>query len=244
MSIVPSEMQAYLSASVSDEDPSANGGAIADAPMPLSAMNNAFPNVTSQERVQGDRKWRKIFLVNANAELDGVSPMVVLDKPTAYGDYVYFVPGAAANYESDLTGDEPMYGAALLGADAAAGATQISLALEDATLAPMLAAGRELLISNRNAFDNTTSTQGAEELREIASVSVSGTTASVTLTTPLEHGYTVASGARASVVWRPAIMFTGLHNARPIWVSAVIPPGVTEYGLTDISIGWQVESLR
>ena len=244
MSIVPSELQAYLSATVSDEDPTANGGAIGDAPMPLSAMNNAFPNVTSAERSGGDRKWRKIFLVNANSELTGVSPIVVMDKPTAYGDYAYFVPGAAANHESDLTGSEDMYGAAALGADAATGATQITLALEDAALAPMLAAGRELLISNRNAFDNTTSTQGAEELREIASVSVSGTTATVTLTAALEHDFTVASGTRASVVYRPAAMQPGTENATPLWVCAVIPAGTTEYGLTDIPIGWQVESLR
>lgn len=243
MSIIPSELQAYLSASISDDDPAANGGPIADAPMPLSALNNAFPNVTLQERTQGDRKWRKIYLVNANADQDGVSPMVVMDKPTAYGDYAYFVPGAGADYESDLTGSEAMYGAALFATDVQAGATQIVLALEHEDMAPMLAVGRELLISNRSAFDNTTSTQGHENLRHIADVTVSGTTATVTLDAGLEHNFTVASGARASVVWRPDTMKPSTGNATPLWVSAVIPPGTTEYGLTDIPIGWQVESL-
>lgn len=242
MSIIPSEMQAYLSASVSDDDPTANGGPIADDPMPLSALNNAFPNTTLAERTQGDRKWRKIFLVNASDQ-DGVDPMVVMDKPTAYGDYAFFVPGGA-NYESDLTGAEPIYGAALLATDAAEGATQIVLALEHEALAPMLVSGRELLISSRANFDNTTSTQGHEELRQISGVSVSGTTATVTLDEPLGHNYIVATGSRASVVWRPPTMRPNTANATPLWVSAVIPPGTTEYGLTDIPIGWQVESLR
>lgn len=244
MSITPSEMQAYLSASISDEDPTANGGPIADAPMPLSTLNNAYPNVTLAERAQGDRKWRKIYLVNNNSELDGVSPMVLMDRPTAYGDYAYFVPGASANYEHDLTGDEPMYGAALLDQDAAEGDANIILALEDAALKAMLVAGRELLISSRNAFENVTSTQGHEEMREIESVTLYDRTALVVLTTPLEHDFVIANGARASVVWRPPTMRPGVQNAVPIWVCAVIPPGLGEYGLTDIPIGWQVESLR
>ena len=242
MSIISNQMQAYLSAQVSDTDPGANGGAIAAQAMSLSAKNNAFPDVTLQERAEGDRKWRKIFLVNAHTELDGVSPMVVLDKPTAWGDYAWFTPGATANYESDLTGSEPMYGAALLAADAAAGDTQIFLELEDAALFPMLEAGRELLISDRSSFENATSSQSVEELRFIASASLAGALATVTLTAPLEHAFTVAAGARASTVYRPPTMRPGTANATPIWVCAVIPPGTAEYGLTDIAIGWQVES--
>ena len=327
MSIIANDMAAFLSAEVSDDDPAANGGRPADAPMSLSAKNNAYPDVNSAQRSAGDRRWRKIFLANLNGQnLAGEAGLVIMDNHTAYGDYCYFTPATMEDYESDLTGDEPMYGAALFAADAAAGATQISLALEDAALAPMLEVGREILLSTRNAFENTASTVGVEEMHSIAAVTVSGTTASVTLAAPLEHDFAVENGARASVVYRPqdqeprvtdwsgggaspvvlsnrgtirqrwTISFTsaatyelagdtvgGLGTFQvaanaapvnpaawasgapyltipadslightitfytspamtPIWVNNVIPAGTTEYGLTDVGIGWQVES--
>ena len=331
MSIISNDMQAFLSAEVSDDDPTKNGGRPADAPMSLSAKNAAFPDVNSAQRTAGDRRWRKVFLANTNnQDLAGEAGLVIMDNPTAYGDYCWFTPGTFEDHESDLTGDEPIYGAAEFGADALTGATTITLALEDAALAPMLEAGRELLLSTRNAFENTASTVGVEELHTIANASVSGTSASVTLAAPLEHDFTVEAGARAGVIYRPptqqatvadwsgggaspvvlsnrgtirqrwtisftsattyelagdtvgglgtfqvaaqaspvnpaawasggpyfvipadsltghssgqTITFTTSPAMTPIWVNNVIPAGVGEYGLTDVGIGWQVES--
>ncbi len=331
MSIISNDMQAFLSAEVSDDDPTKNGGRPADAPMSLSAKNNAYPDVNSAQRTSGDRRWRKVFLANTNnQDLDGEAGMVIMDQPTAYGDYVFFTPATFEDHESDLTGDEPIYGAAEFRLDAALGAVLIELAIEDPALAAMLVVNREILLSTRNAFENTASTVGVEELHSIASVSVSGTNAAVTLAAPLEHDFTVEAGARASVVYRPptqrpavtdwsgsgespvilsnrgtirqkwTISFTsaatyelagdtvgGLGTFQvaapaapvnpaawasgapyltipadslvghtsgqtitfytspamtPLWVSNVIPAGVGEYGLTNVGIGWQVES--
>lgn len=204
MSITTNDMQAFLSAEVSDDDPAANGGRPADTTMPLSTKNNAFPDVNSAQRTAGERRWRKIFLANLNNQnLAGEAVMVVQDNPTAFGDYAYFTPADWDEHESDLTGNEPMYGTANLALDAAAGASLIDLALEDAALAAMLAAGREILVTSRSAFENTSSTVGVEELHTITSVAVSGTTATVGLAEPLAHDFAVSAGARASVVYRP-----------------------------------------
>lgn len=331
MSVTTNDMQAFLSAEVSDDDPAANGGRPADGTMSLSVKNNAYPDVTSVQRSAGARRRRKIFLANLNAEnLSADAPMVIVDRPTVYGDYAWFSPGDFDGRESDLTGAEPIYGAADFAADAASGATTISLALEHAELAAMLEVGREILLSNKADFENMTSSVGVEELRVIADVSVSGLIATVTLSAPLEHDFTVEAGARASVVYRPpaqqarvtdwsgggaspvvlsnrgtirqrwTISFTsattyelagdtvgGLGTFQvaaqaapvnpaawasgapyltipadsltghtsgdavtfytdpamtPIWVSNVIPPNVGNYGLTEVGIGWQVES--
>ena len=201
MSILASDLTACLSASVTG-DPATNGGRPAAENMSLNTKNNAFPDVNSAMRASGGTRRRKLFLCNRNTDnLSGEAVMVVMDAITEYGCYAWFTPADFDGFESDLTGGEPVYGVALLAEAAAAGATTISLALEDAALFAMLATGRELLISCRVAFENTVSTVGTEESHVIASAMLSGTTATVTLTTPLENAY--AAGSRASTVYRP-----------------------------------------
>ena len=89
------------------------------------------------------------------------------------------MPGTHEDFESGVSGD--IYGCALLSQNAAAGANSVTVALEDAALAPMLTTGREILITNRTDFANTTGNVGTEEFHRIASVSVSGLTATITL---------------------------------------------------------------
>ena len=203
MSILASDLIAFASATVSD-NPATNGGRPAASPLSLNAKNNAFPDVGSAVIEAGGRAWRKLFLCNASTDNSaGTAARVLLDKPTSYGDYAYFLPGTMEDVESGISASAPIYGAALLSADAAAGATQITCALEDAALAPMFAAGRRIVLSTRSGYENTTSSVGVEETAEIASVSTSGTTATLTLTKGLANAYTVAAGARASVIYAP-----------------------------------------
>ena len=204
MSITANDMQAFLSAEVSDTDPTANGGPPADSPMPLTAKNNAYPDVNSRQRERGVRRWRKIFLANLNsADLAGEAVMVLMDAPTAYGDYAYFTPAGWDDHESDITGAEPIYGCARLLADAATGASSVRVILEDAALAPMFAAGGEIIISTRQSFENQSSTIGVEELHNIQAVEATGEDLTITLAAALEHDYAVTDGARVSAVYRP-----------------------------------------
>ena len=208
MSIIASDLIAFASATISD-NPATNGGRPAATPISLSAKNNIFPDVGSAVRESGGRAWRKLFLCNASADNSpGTALNVLLDKPTAYGDYAYFVPGTMEDVESGISASAPMYGAALLSADAAAGATQITCALENATLAPMFAAGRRIIVSTRSGYENTTSSVGVEETAEIASVSTSGTITTLTLTSGLTNAYTVSAGGRVSVIYAPGTTLT------------------------------------
>lgn len=204
MSILASDLTACLSVSVTN-DPATNGGRPADENMPLSAKNNAFPDLNSATRTSGGTRRRKVFLCNRNAQnLPGEAVMVVMDGATEYADWAYFVPADFDGHESDLTGNEPVYGVAVLKEDAAAGATSIWVTMESGTLGAMLAEGRELLISSRIAFENTVSTVGTEELHGIVGFGFNGATnehASISLDSPLENAY--AAGARVSVVYRP-----------------------------------------
>lgn len=341
MSILVTDLQAFLSRSVSSV-PAQNGGRMADTPISLTAKNNAFPDPSSHLREVGTevggRRWRKIFLANRNQEnLRGQYPMVLLDRPTQYGDFAYFIPADHDNVESDITNAEPMYGAALLAQNAHKDATTIQVTLEDAFLAAMLQDGREILLSTRANFENTTSTVGVEEKHTINGAPVlSGLTATITLGRALGADFHVSAGARISVVYRPAgdvapaltdwaesgtgdfdetnhpirldntgcirqvwtltyqgpdsfvlsgdtlgalgsfptsadaaplnssngkplltipkeghgsghvngdvITFKTAPAAIPIFVNNVIPPHTSEYGLTDIAIGWSMES--
>lgn len=212
MSITANDMQAFLSAEVSDTDPAANGGPPADAPMPLASKNNAYPDVNSRQRERGVRRWRKIFLANLNsADLVGEAVMVLMDAPTAYGDYAYFLPAGFEDHESDITvtGYGAPYGTALLRIDADAGSNALQITLEHESLFDMLAAGREIVVSTRQSFENQSSTIGVEEIHTIQSAVIThqgvmgDAEATVTTSAPLEHDFKVADNARISTVYRP-----------------------------------------
>lgn len=203
MSILSTDLQTIRAAGVSS-DPAGNGGRPGTVLMPQSAKNNAFPDVDDALLETGGSRWRKLFLVNLNAEnLEGLSPEVLIDSPPTDGDFALFCAGDWDEYESALTGNETIYSSALLSADAAAGATSITVTLGNAALAPMLSAGRRILISTRTLYWQTTSTAGAEEYCTCQSVSISGTQATITLSSPLTNAYATANKARISTVYQP-----------------------------------------
>ena len=205
MSILTSELIAFPAAHVSATDPTANGGRPADEPLPLNRKNNVFPDVNSAARAAGGTRRRKVFLANHNPDdLPGEAVMVIMDKITPYDDFGYFVPGDYDDFESDLTGDEPMHGAAVLQDPAEAGADLLTVALESGEQGRMFAEGGELLVSSRSAFDNVSGTAGVEELVTIGSRSFQGTGNTVCilrLNRPLENAF--AAGSRVSTVYRP-----------------------------------------
>ena len=145
MTLLSSDLQVFLSATVS-ADPATNGGRLGGSPIALSAKNNAFPDVNSALLASGGTRWRKVFLANLNAQnLAGQAVMVVMDRPTAYGDYALFRPGTQDDVESQIAGD--IHCCAVLAANAGAGAGTIAVLLEDAAQAAAFVAGREILIS-------------------------------------------------------------------------------------------------
>ena len=206
MSILSTDMQAVLSMQVSDSNPAENGGRPGNTLLSLSAKNNVFADLDLIEPPAGPR-WRKIFLLNLNAEnLAALSPQVLLDSPTPGPDWVFFCPADFDGMQSAASGNADIYGAAWLAADAAAGATTVEVSFANAALAPMLQSGLQLLISTRPQYQNTTGSVGAEETVTISSliVSVSDLSATLNLTAPLRNSYSIAQQARASVLYRPS----------------------------------------
>ena len=204
MSILSTDLQAILSEQVSDSNPAANGGRPGNTLLALSAKNNVFSDLDLTAPPSGSR-WRKVFLCNLNAEnLAALSPHILLDSPTPGPDWALFCPADFDGMQSAVSGNADVYGVAWLAADAAAGADTITLTLANAALAPMLRAGRQLLISTRPQYQNTTSSVGTEETVTISSVLVSDLSASLNLTAPLRNGYSIAQQARASVLYQPS----------------------------------------
>lgn len=249
MTILASDMQAYPSAVVS-ADPATNGGGPAANPLSLNGKNAVFGDIGLEERSAGDRVWRKVFLANLSTDRLTTSTYVLLDWPTLYGEHVYFVPGTRTDVERDIPTNPDIYGAAYLASAAAVGDTSITVVLEHADLAPMFAAGRRILVSNRTTWVNTTGTAGAEETHSITAVSASGLTVTLTLDGPLNAAYpaatntddpTLRAGGRVSVLYRPGAM-TGDPPSIPIWLCRVVPAGTASVGDPGTALGWLFES--
>lgn len=252
MTILASDMQAYPSAVVS-ADPATNGGGPGANPLALNAKNAVFPDIGLDEKASGSRVWRKIFLANTSSDALTGSTYVLLDWPTLYAPYAYFVPGTRTDVEAHIPANPEIYGAAYLAAAAAVGDTSISVALAHADLSPMFAAGRRILVSNRATWVNTTGTVGTEETHGITAVSVSGLTATLTLDSPLAAAYpaaantddpTLRAGGRVCVLYQPGVI-TPVGDAPasvPIWLCRVVPAGATRVGDPGTSVGWLFES--
>lgn len=251
MTILAGDMQAYPSAVVSN-DPATNGGGPASAPLTLNAKNAVFPDIGLEEKDSGGRIWRKVFLANLSSDALTDSTYVLLDWPALYDEYVFFTPGARTDVESGIPGNPDIYGAAYLAAPAAAGDTTLTVTLEHAELAAMFRAGRRVLVSDRATWVNTTATAGTEETRDIAAVSASGLTVTLTLAAPLAHAHpaatntdnpTLRAGGRVSVLYRPGAL-TGDPPSIPIWLCRVVPPGAASVGDPGTSLGWLFESAE
>jgi hypothetical protein len=198
MAILDSELKVYKSIAV--DDTSSNGGRLSSNLVTSGVVQNVFPHALKAERDAGSTKYRKTFIKVANdADETLLSAQVWLDKPTAADDWAVFWFTTQRSVQSDITGSERKYGCANLSTDAVATSSTLIVTVEDSTLTSIYQSGDTIRVTNKLT---PTSGTGNEEFLVISGApSVVGTEITITTTTPLANGYTVASGSRVMSVY-------------------------------------------
>jgi len=172
-------------------DTGANGGRLSANAIAPGVKNNVFPDVTQAERQSGLTRWRKLFVKVANPDglalLDGRAH---LTKPSNGDDRVTLAAGTQRDRQTDLASPRE-YGAGPLKTDVAAGATVLTVLLEDAT--------QQTFQNSDTIWIGDASNQ---EYFENVSVAKSGVDATITLHAgdQLAHAYASTTANVASVL--------------------------------------------
>lgn len=196
MPIVASELKMYRSLLVSDTAGS-NGGRMSTNEVITGLSNNIMPDVPQAERIAGSTKYRKVFYRVTNAaDLPLLSATIFMDKYTQGDDAVYFFPGTQTDLQSAITGSEVKYGAAKLDANRSAGATSLTVLLENPSI-PIFTNGDKIRVSNKPTVDAA----GDEDIVTISSVpSLVGSLLTFSFTPALTFSY-LETNTRVSKVY-------------------------------------------
>lgn len=173
-------------------DTAANGGLVSNAVIPNSSKNAVFPDVSRAERLAGSTKYRKVFIHIANDDdLVLADAKVLLTSQTRGDDMLSLFPATHNGTQSSITGNEQQYGAGLLNATVSAGAVEIGVATESASLA---------IYDDGMLIRLYDSVSGDEEYVRIdGAPSYVGDVATLTLSTPLSFAYTEVNTVVSSV---------------------------------------------
>lgn len=194
MAIISGELQLYYAAHRNQATPAANGGRPSNTAVRCGQNGNIWPVVTAAQRAAGQTLAEKLFWKNRNAAGDvGADPWVALLTTTGGDEYEWIVAGTQDDMQSDLTGSERKYAAAKLAADAAAGATSLSIALPNAALSGAFQSGDMVLIHAGGATYETAA---------VSAVSGSGTALTLTLSAGTANAWQAASAYVCSL-YRP-----------------------------------------
>ena len=113
MSIAASDVKFYKA--TNNNDTAANGGRISSTEIVDNSLNNAFPNVSSAERIAGLTRYRKEFLRNENAgDLALYSGEVWIGTRSLADDYFQLKAGTDMDAQSDAEGYSDWCGVGLL----------------------------------------------------------------------------------------------------------------------------------
>jgi len=193
MAITTSELVWYRSKNMNDT--ATNGGVLSVSPISTGVKNNIFPDVSLADRTAGVTNYRKIFMkVDNSANLDLISAYVFLEALTAGDDSVTAFAGTQIDTQFDITGSEPLYGAAKLNADITALDTTISVLLEDGTVT-IFRDGDRVRISNQP--DLVTTGQTEYGIIAVGGVAITGNVATLTLVSTITGSY-LASNSKVS----------------------------------------------
>ncbi|MBF0273590.1 MAG: hypothetical protein HQL98_16220, partial [Magnetococcales bacterium] len=153
MSIEPDQIQFMKSQSVGDSP--ANGGRMSDVEIPNEVKNNLWPDVPASERLAGSTKYRKVFIKIANPDnLKLADARIFVATPTPAGDRVVFFEGTQRDTQSEVSGvAQTLYGCGLLNADVIAGASVITVNVEDPDDV-IFNPGQMIRISNKSSVDD------------------------------------------------------------------------------------------
>lgn len=196
MAILTTELKVFRSAQVSNTA-AANGGRASYNEAVSGVNNNLFPDVSQAERTAGATHFRKAFFKNLNAaNLTLFAARCFVENYTPGDDAAYFHAGAQDDLQSALTGSEDLYGAGKLDADVIAGATSITVLLENSSV-QFFKNGQMIRISDKANVDAA----GNEEFVTInGAPSLLGSVVTLSITPALANGYD-ADNTRVSNVY-------------------------------------------
>jgi hypothetical protein len=210
MPILTSEIKWYAPALVSDTTPASNGGRPTQTLIASGVKNALLPDVSSTQRATGAVHWRKAFIGIRNAaNLPLVDPKISIESGTPGGSYVLLYPGTLTDTEDEIV--ERPYGIGTLSANAAIGATSLTVAVEHAAYEDLdpnpFQIGDLVRIDARATVSGT----GNFEYRTIASVGYVGTVMTLGVDA-LQYAYTAADNVRVASVIEPADLAAGYSD--------------------------------
>ncbi len=200
MPIDATHLKFYRSQTVSDT--AANGGRLSTVEIASGVKNNLWPDVPQSERTAGSTKYRKSFLKVAHPDgLALIDTLLFVETPTPGGDRVVIFPATQTDTQNDLTGSERVYGGGWLDANAALGATSISVNVESASDA-VFRNGDLIRISDKTTVDDPAGAAEFVRLAPAGAVVWNGNKATLTFASgqSLANAYLAASTRVASVI--------------------------------------------
>ena len=205
MPIERSEVKQYKSATV--DESGLNGGIMGAVPIVSNVINNVFPDVSKADRIAGLITHRKTYVKNTNLLLNLIAPLAWIDTLTAGDDHVVLFAGTQSDTQGDIVGTEKKYGCSSLNDDASAGASELVVLVEDASLATgndaIFAAADTIRVTNKSDIDAGT---GTEEEFVIDSITTNylGNPKQILIdigASVLGNSYTVAGNTRVMSVY-------------------------------------------
>lgn len=193
MPIAESEVDLFQSVTV--DDTSSNGGRINKGQEIVdNVANNAWPNVTSSQRSAGVTQYRKQFVSFQDSEnLQAQSIKITLRDILSGDGRAYFFAATQTDTQTDIS-SPTLYGAGTLNANVSAGATTITVLVEDAAKTIFRDTEEILIIDSTN-----------EEYATISGTpSVSGSVVTITISSGLTNAYTSGTGTRICSVYEPS----------------------------------------
>ncbi|GAB0056753.1 hypothetical protein SIID45300_01065 [Candidatus Magnetaquicoccaceae bacterium FCR-1] len=195
--------------SITVNDSASNGGLMgfASSLITNNVAENVWPHIPEAERLAGSTRYRKIFVRIAPATTTKASnTRLFLDKHTPGDDRILLtwagnLLASQTDTQAEAVGYTRFYGGADLAADASAGATSITVAVENPADA-IFKNGDLIRISDKTTFNTTV---GSEEFLRLASTNAvlwNGNTATLTFEpgTTLANAYTMTEGTRVQSV--------------------------------------------
>jgi hypothetical protein len=194
MAVTNQELAFFKPESVTDDN--TNGGKKSTNKIISNTLQNVFPNVFSAERLAGSTKYRKVFCTVQNAANTPLLGAWSCFFNTTPGDsYCYFFEATPTDTQADIVGTELKYGTALVSTAVTAGATEVTVTVENSELATGLNAiyrvGEEVMITDMLEYGGA----GNTDLVTITNRAVTGNDVTLTVSgiNNIDHDYAVDS---------------------------------------------------
>jgi len=214
MAIVGSELKFYQSKVVNDTN--SNGGRISTNLITSGLSNSWWPNFTEAQLASGVTQWRKSFMRIDNANNDvGSNCRIGLRTPTAGADSLYIAKGTQSDLQSG-TGSLALCGAGKLDAGVVAGASTITVLVEDGAVV-IFRTGELIRISDQVLSVTggvVTVTSGNAEVKVIDTVSTTGSVTTLTLTSALSYDFSATNTYVSSLLAETTV--TGTTTAKTV----------------------------